>query len=1169
MLGKKMIRGFLCCAAAVATMIPHVQAADTVGNAPPPMAHAAQKILVEHPGEKIDLFSGQLRLNHVDVDIPGNGGFNLQVIRTYSPRLRDLHEPMGLNWNIHFGRLKAGLVGTAVCSRTYTSSYSFETASGEAHTFYRPNLNLAGITTGVATVPAYLSMSMWRLDCIGSGDAGFTVTSPEGVRYELTADRASSPDGQVYMYPSKITDKFGNYITLTYIKTPTGLPYPSPKYPLISTVTASDGRKLTFAYSADWLLSSITADDGRKWSYAYQREQQAPGTGTSKYFQLTSVTRPDGTTYGFQYQVPTKVYSATDSAGAGAGHLKSVTYPWGGSISYEYTYTTAPGDGGVYFMRVLSKKTTSDGGTWNFAYALSKKLGDIDTTTVTTADKSIVTQHFGYNSGNTSTCWKIGLPLSQSIAPLGGAALQTETYTWNPALISDKNPLFPLHSGASCGSVSQPQLTQLTLVRDGSTYTTSNSAFDIYGNPKTVVETGTGQARTISRTYCTNSTNWVLRQVGTEQFSTPSLGSGTITRTFDSSCVFPQSENRFGVTTSYTWNADGSLKTLVNPRGYTTTYADYYRGIARQESQPEAVSISRTVSSAGCLLSETNGEGKTTSYSCDGLNRQTRIARPVGSATTISWAAASRTATRDQLTEITSYDGFGRARQQEIGPVSGVRTVRTYTYDTSGRLTFESNPWQGAASSAGKRYTYDALDRVKTESAVDINGATLVTRTNSYLASNAVQVTDERGNVTRYDYLAFGNPDTRFLTAISPPAGTNAAVSIGRNFLGLATSLTQAGLTRSYGYNSNYYLTSVTNPETGTTTYGRDAAGNMTSRTVGTSGTSTYTYDGQNRLTAVTYPGTTPSVTKTYSKTHKLKSVVSSAASRSYVYDANDNLTSESVVVDGNTLTTGYGYNTLDQLASVTYPYSGRSVTFSPDVLGRPTAISGYVTSVTYWPSGQVKQLNYANGTVSTYGQNSRLWPSSFATQLSSTYYNNASYTYDGLGNLTAIADTADANFNRTMTYDAINRLATANGPWGNGTIAYSNVGNISSQVFGTTNLYYTYDSQNRLASVTGSRAGSYSYDAYGDFLTAPGSTYTYDGVPNLKCVNCGTTNEVANVYDGLNQRVSVTKGGVKTYEVYGSHGNLLAEYTPSQANKLVEYIYLGGKRVAQRETSQ
>lgn len=81
----------------------------------------------------------------------------------------------------------------------------------------------------------------------------------------------------------------------------------------------------------------------------------------------------------------------------------------------------------------------------------------------------------------------------------------------------------------------------------------------------------------------------------------------------------------------------------------------------------------------------------------------------------------------------------------------------------------------------------------------------------------------------------------------------------------------------------------------------------------------------------------------------------------------------------------------------------------------------------------------------------------------------------------------------------------------------------------------------------------------YGNFLTVPGATYTWDGVPNLRCVSCGTVNEVANDYDGLNQRVSVTKGGEKTYEVYGSHGNLLAEYTPTQSNKLIEYIYLGG----------
>jgi YD repeat-containing protein len=52
--------------------------------------------------------------------------------------------------------------------------------------------------------------------------------------------------------------------------------------------------------------------------------------------------------------------------------------------------------------------------------------------------------------------------------------------------------------------------------------------------------------------------------------------------------------------------------------------------------------------------------------------------------------------------------------------------------------------------------------------------------------------------------------------------------------------------------------------------------------------------------------------------------------------------------------------------------------------------------------------------------------------------------------------------------------------------------------------------------------------------------------------------------YDGTSRRVSVAKAGVTTYEVYNSQGNLLIEFTPS-TNKLIEYMYLGGKRVVQR----
>jgi len=503
--------------------------------------------------------------------------------------------------------------------------------------------------------------------------------------------------------------------------------------------------------------------------------------------------------------------------------------------------------------------------------------------------------------------------------------------------------------------------------------------------------------------------------------------------------------------------------------------------------------------------------------------------------------------------EKTGYNGFGQPISITLGGI-----VRTFTVDALGRKTFESNP----DSSIGTSYQYDALNRVTRVTNAD----------GSYQAitygAGTKTVTDERGKATTYSYRSYGDPDQQFLMGVTAPDAA-ANVALARNSRDLVTSVSQAGITRSYGYNSNYYLTSITNPETGTTSYGRDAAGNMTSRAVGASGTTTYAYDGQNRLTSVTYPGTTPPVINTYNKTHKLLTANASTGNRNFAYDANGNLTSESLVVDGLTFTTSYVYNSLDQLSAITYPRSGLTVNYSPDVLGRPTQVSGFVSSVNYWPSGQIKQINYANGVVTNYNQNSRLWPSSFSTNKSDgATYVNSSYGYDGVGNLTEISDSIDNSYNRSMGYDNINRLTSINGPWGAGTIAYNGAGNITSQVLGGSSLYYTYDTSNRLSSVSGTRATSYGYDAYGDIISGMGNAYTYDGAPNLRCFNCDkATSKVEYAYDATNKRSRVVKGGVISYEMYGANGSQLIEYTPSQSNKLLEYIYLGGKRVAQRVT--
>jgi YD repeat-containing protein len=738
----------------------------------------------------------------------------------------------------------------------------------------------------------------------------------------------------------------------------------------------------------------------------------------------------------------------------------------------------------------------------------------------------------------------VGLLVSKTT---GG--VQTETNTWGKQKISSENYFRPgaFVTKVDAGETNAPILTQRTISRDGATYSTSYSGFDGYGNPATVSESGTGGGnRSTNLSYYINTAKWIVKQVQNESFA-----GASISRSFDGNGNL-SSITRDGVTTSHTYDGQGNVTSTTFPRALTHSYSNHTRGIAQYESQPEGVNISRVVSDAGNVTSETNGEGRTTSYGYDGLNRITSISHPVGNPVYISYTATSKTASRGALTENTSYNGFGQPTGVTLGGIA-----RSFTVDALGRRVFESSP----GASTGTSFQYDMLNRV-----TRVTNADSTVQTISYGAGSRT-VTDERGKVTTFTYRAYGNPDQQFLMGISAP-DASANVSIARNSRDLMTSATQAGITRSYSYNSSYYLSAVTNPETGTTSYGRDAAGNMTSRAVGSSGTTSYSYDGQNRLISVTYPGSTPAVTNSYSRTHKLVTANSSTGNRSFIYDANGNLTSEALVVDGQTFVASYAYNGLDQLSSVTYPRSGTTINYTPDALGRPTQISGYVSSVSYWPSGQVRQINYLNGTVSTYNQNPRLWPSSFSTaKASGATYINSSYGYDGAGNLTSIGDTVDATYNRTLGYDNVNRLTSISGPWGAGTIAYNGAGNITSQALGNANLFYNYDSRNRMTTVSGI-PGAFDYDAYGNIVSGMNNGYAYDGVPNLRCFNCANpAGKIEYGYDATNQRSVVTKAGVKTYEMVGANGNQLMEFTPSQSNKLVEYIYLGGKRIAQRVT--
>lgn len=1076
--------------------------------------------------EHIDPFSGALSLQYVDLHLPGNGGFDLDIVRSYNSASIDPQQPFktesyssGFGWTMHFGRVLKTKYNT-LCSNANKLSIAdnpvLELQDGSRQLL---------VFTDSAT-PLAVTTNRWKAECITNGMA---VYSPDGVRYDMTQlIQVGTQVAPVFAwYTTKITDRNGNYATIQYKNTATAE---------LTSITTNDGRSVSFTYldsgKFTYRISSISSA-GKTYSYTYNTI-----SGVSGIYQLASVTRPDGISWGYTYNGNTSVAAYV---------LNKVTYPQGGTVSYGYNT--------VYFdsqanpsslSTVISSKSTSDSGSWTFQYVPGAP-GRYDVTTVNGPSGTTIYEHIGPNYTVSGTVWTAGLLVSKTTG-----SIQKEVYAWDKQKVSSENFFRPgafvlkVDSGATYAAVPQ----SVTITRNGATYTTQYSSYDGYGNPGVVTESGpNGGGRTTSYTYYVDTSKWIIKQTKDESYS-----GSSILRTFDSNGNL-SSESEDGVSTSYSYDSQGNISSITYPRSLIHNFSSYYRGIPRTESQPESISITRTVSDAGNVTAETNGEGFITRYTYDGLDRIKTITPPIGNSVSINYTYNTKTVTRGDLVESITYNGFGNPTRIALG---GIAT--TYRYDPLGRRTFESNP----DTTVGTSTQYDILNRPIRVTNSDSSYVSIA------YGSSTKSVTDENSKTTLYTYRAYGNPNQELLMGITAPI-TTANVSITRNTKGLTTAITQGGLSRSFVYDSKYFLTSETNPETGVTTYGRDNAGNMTTKVVGASGTTSYTYDGQNRLKLVTYPGNTPSVTNNYDKTGKLLSVQRSDGTvRSYEYNQNGSMTREQLNATFyyiNSIAT-YDYNLNDQLIGIQYPNTNNYVRYSVDALGRPVSIDGYITSVSYWSSGQIKQINYANGTVTNYGQNSRLWPATFSTKnASGSLYLNSSYTYDSVGNLKSIADSTDSSFNRTLGYDALNRLIGTSGPWGTGSIAYNGIGNITSQTFGSWAINYTYDSKNQLSGVSGSKVANYSYDAYGNVIAAGDASYAYDDAFNLICFGCNTSNPAKYNYDGTGARIySIsTLTRYPRTEFQAANGSMLAyEQVGPGESKFTQYIYLGGKRVAE-----
>lgn len=1139
--------------------------------------------------ETIDPFSGTMQLRHTDITVPGNGGMDISVTRFYTnhqdfgnrqPGYQSLY---GTGWTMHFGRIVVPQLHVGkICTQATFSVTTADNPSIEYPDGARELLVLA--TDGSGDL---ITKGNWRARCI-SGQDGMLVISPDGTEYTMNV-RATVSTGENSLetswYTSLQKDVYGNAIQITYTTNPLGYMYIDEVIGgrINNTNFTSDGRLVKFNYTTEsnscFLLDNITSDN-RTWAYNYDSALSDPDPNFNLCrYNLTEVTLPSNQRWQYEYYPDTH-------PGAGKYSISKVTYPYGGM--YEYTYqhiqfdVTMPNQTtGILTKSVSGPNITP--GTWSYNFAPGSRTitGDnggsiqADVTTVTQPNGTTIHVHQGAASIGFNNVWATGLLLGQEVYTPGGVLIEQTTSVWDKRLISNENYFHGIQ-GQVDTETHAPIAVATHTWRNGNTHSTLMSNHDVYGNPGTVEETtiiGGQPSKITNYTYFNDPALWIIGKTEDETIT----GIGTIDRTYNSIGQVI-SEDKYGVVTTFTYTTDGDVNTITDARSNTMTKSDYFRGIPRLENHPEGVNIQRTVNTTGTVASLTNGRGFTKNFTYDGLNRLTGIDFPLNADVTVNWTATGKELIRDNYTETVTFDGFGKEYQIiRLDTDSAESISKNTNYDALGQKIFESYP----NSTDGITFSYDVLGRLTRLEHPD--GAF---RTYDFGAGGIVVTeTDERSNQTQYIYRSHGHPDNgKVPMFINSPESI--CTQMQYNLLNQVTQVFQGetdpndgtcfGFARQFVYNTKYFLESEQNPETGITTYGRDEIGNMISRQVGTSGVTSFIYDGRNRLTFTDYPSTTPDVTRVYDDNDNIREVNNSDSMHEYVYDDNDNLQSEIIDIDNNQYSINYTYDNKDIIKTLSYP-SGRVIDYDADAFGRPTKITPYVNSINYYPSGQIQQMAYANGQTTEVTLTDRLWIDRIHA-FGITEAADLTYDYDVIGNIETITDAIDSLNNKTLAYDNMNRLISANGPWGTGIFDYDALGNLLTMNISGQLQSYNYSSQ-RLTrvGVSSSSQHLYSYDEYGniDFDALTNSfgqifsenQYDYDDAGNLRTAirSQGPGVPIHNfAYDGNGMRVGKTTNIEDIKYVYAKNGNLLGEYKPAQGIQFgKEYVYLGSQLVA------
>jgi RHS repeat-associated protein len=596
-----------------------------------------------------------------------------------------------------------------------------------------------------------------------------------------------------------------------------------------------------------------------------------------------------------------------------------------------------------------------------------------------------------------------------------------------------------------------------------------------------------------------------------------------------------------GNTTTYTYDADGNMLTMIVPDGSVTAYTYDAQGNVLSMTDALSQTTAYTYNAFGQVLTATDPIGRTTTYTYDDKGNLTQSIDPLGAKTTFAYdTKGNLTSVNNALNQTSSFTYDAADNLVFITDPTG--SVTTFTYDAMGSMLTETD-----ALGNTTRFEYDTMNRLTRTTDAQGNVTTFTYDANG----NMLTGTDANGKTTSFEYNFQGQPlkSIDALGNISTYTYSSTGCSSCGGGVDKLTSVTDAnGNATTYEYDSRGRLVKETDARGKITAFSYVVQGNLTARTDANGNTTNYQYDSLGRLLKKTYPDNSEA-TFTYNAVGNILTAANQNISYSFAYDAKGRIVS---VVDSNGRTVGYEYDILGNRTKLTAP-DGKIISYSYDADNRLKKLTSDTSSFgfTYDKLGRTVSVLNPNGAraVSTYDSlsNLRRLYGINAAVLPITYYG---YTYDKVGNrLTR----AERTRNFSYAYDPVYRLTgtTASIAGANEAYTYDPVGN---RLTGPAAEAYNYAAASELTAKTGA---TYQYDDNGNLIgKTEGTTnwsYGYDFENRLSWVTKNTGTEASTItfkYDPFGRRIekSVTAGSTTTTKYLYDGQNVLYEYDGSDA---------------------